>query len=225
LQHRDPDIVAAREALKVRLVVVRKAEREAGACGKRPFFSTFPMFVPSLSWQNDRFYIYIAQKDAFFAEILRGVVGDASATMPMIEAALERSPEKYASVLPAVRELRDTLERTLALRRTELSQWRRRLSELATERCGLAEAEEALAEVSAITPEVLAMVQPQREALEQWAELAAAEAVVLLKQLYADSPASIHTDTERIFAAVEDLQVRNALPSNCPLHFPFKFQE
>ena len=67
--------------------------------------------------------------------------------MPMIEAALERSPEKYASVLPAVRELRDTLERTLALRRTELSQWRRRLSELATERCGLAEAEEALAEV------------------------------------------------------------------------------
>jgi hypothetical protein len=24
---------------------------------KRPFFLPFPMFVPSLSWQNDRFYI------------------------------------------------------------------------------------------------------------------------------------------------------------------------
>lgn len=40
---------------------------------------------------------------------------------------------------------------------------------------------------------------------EQWAELAAAEAVVMLKQLYADSPVSIHTDTDRIFSAVEDL--------------------
>ena len=58
-----------------------------------------------------------------------------------ITAALERSPEKYADVLPVVRDLRDTLERLLALRRTELSQWRRKLSELATERCGLAEAE------------------------------------------------------------------------------------
>eukprot|EP01046_Picozoa_sp_COSAG06_P041098 COSAG06_NODE_5059_length_3755_cov_2.121171_4_plen_168_part_00 len=26
-------------------------------CEKRPFFSTFPMFVLRLSWQNDRFYI------------------------------------------------------------------------------------------------------------------------------------------------------------------------
>jgi hypothetical protein len=26
----------------------------------------FPMFVPSLSWQNDRFYIYMAQKWRFF---------------------------------------------------------------------------------------------------------------------------------------------------------------
>ena len=40
------------------------------------------------------------------------------------------------------------------------------------------------------------MVQPQMEALEQWTELAAAEAVVMLKQLYADS-VSIHTDTDR----------------------------
>eukprot|EP01046_Picozoa_sp_COSAG06_P080143 COSAG06_NODE_27474_length_592_cov_1.458418_2_plen_138_part_01 len=29
------------------------------------FVSTFPMFVPSLSWQNDRFYISIAQKGRF----------------------------------------------------------------------------------------------------------------------------------------------------------------
>ena len=87
--HRDPDIIAAREALSARLAVVRKAENEA--------------------------------------QILRAVVNDGKATMPMIEAALERSPEKYASVLPAVRDLRDTLSE-LALRRTELSQWRRKLS-------------------------------------------------------------------------------------------------
>jgi hypothetical protein len=29
------------------------------------FLSAFPMFVPSLSWQNDRFYIYMAQKCRF----------------------------------------------------------------------------------------------------------------------------------------------------------------
>jgi hypothetical protein len=29
------------------------------------FLSVFPMFVPSLSWQNDRFYIYMAQKCRF----------------------------------------------------------------------------------------------------------------------------------------------------------------
>jgi hypothetical protein len=27
--------------------------------------AAFPMFVPSLSWQNDRFYIQMAQKDRF----------------------------------------------------------------------------------------------------------------------------------------------------------------
>jgi hypothetical protein len=36
-------------------------------CGKRfrLFLSAFPMFVPSLSWQNDRFYIQMAQKSRF----------------------------------------------------------------------------------------------------------------------------------------------------------------
>ena len=32
-----------------------RAERLGGA--ETPFFSIFPMFVPSLSWQNDRLYI------------------------------------------------------------------------------------------------------------------------------------------------------------------------
>jgi len=36
-----------------------------GACNKTVFFGVFPMFVPSLSWQNDNFYIYMAQKDRF----------------------------------------------------------------------------------------------------------------------------------------------------------------
>ena len=31
----------------------------------RPFLSAFPMFVPSLSWPNDRFYIEMAQKCRF----------------------------------------------------------------------------------------------------------------------------------------------------------------
>ena len=90
--HRDPEIVATREKLRVRLGVVRKAEREA--------------------------------------EILRAVVNNPEATMAVIEAALQRSPEKYAAVLGSVMEARDTLERTMALRRTELSQWRRRLGQL-----------------------------------------------------------------------------------------------
>ena len=34
-----------------------------------PFLSGFPMFVPSLSWQNHYFYIYMAQKDRFFLPI------------------------------------------------------------------------------------------------------------------------------------------------------------
>jgi hypothetical protein len=34
-----------------------------------PFLSGFPMFVPSLSWQNHHFYIYMAQKDRFFLPI------------------------------------------------------------------------------------------------------------------------------------------------------------
>jgi hypothetical protein len=33
---------------------------------KKPFFSTFPLFVPSLSWQNDRFQYQLLKK-AFFA--------------------------------------------------------------------------------------------------------------------------------------------------------------
>ena len=30
-----------------------------------PFLSAFPMFVPSLSWQSEHFYIQMAQKDRF----------------------------------------------------------------------------------------------------------------------------------------------------------------
>jgi hypothetical protein len=40
------------------------------AAGKKNgalFLSAFPMFVPSLSWQNDRFYIKTAQKCRFLA--------------------------------------------------------------------------------------------------------------------------------------------------------------
>jgi hypothetical protein len=37
---------------------------------KTPFlFSAFPMFVPSLSWQNDRFYIEMAQKWRFVLQV------------------------------------------------------------------------------------------------------------------------------------------------------------
>jgi hypothetical protein len=36
------------------------------ACRKRPFFSTFPVFVPSLSWQIDRFWYSNGSKEAFF---------------------------------------------------------------------------------------------------------------------------------------------------------------
>ena len=75
-----------------------------------------------------------------------------------------------------------------------------------TERCGLVDGEGALQELSTITPEVLGMVKQQQESLEQWIEVAASEAVILLKQLYADSPPSIHTDTDAVFAAIEDLQ-------------------
>jgi hypothetical protein len=32
-----------------------------------PFFSTFPMFVPSLSWQNDGAYIYIKSNEVGFS--------------------------------------------------------------------------------------------------------------------------------------------------------------
>ena len=32
-----------------------------------PFGLTFRMFVLNLSWQNDRFYIYMAQKDRFYS--------------------------------------------------------------------------------------------------------------------------------------------------------------
>ena len=35
-------------------------------CEIRRFFSTFPMFVPSLSWQNDRLYIYTLLKKGVF---------------------------------------------------------------------------------------------------------------------------------------------------------------
>jgi hypothetical protein len=36
------------------------------SCGKAGLFlSAFPMFVPSLSWQNDHFYTKMAQKDRF----------------------------------------------------------------------------------------------------------------------------------------------------------------
>jgi hypothetical protein len=40
----------------------------ANACRKRPFSSTFPMSVPSLSWQNDRFLCSNELK-AFFAPL------------------------------------------------------------------------------------------------------------------------------------------------------------
>ena len=41
--------------------------RKTAAFGakNRIFFRVFPMFVPSLSWQNDRFYILMAQKCRF----------------------------------------------------------------------------------------------------------------------------------------------------------------
>jgi hypothetical protein len=44
-----------------------RAERTtlAGAENGTLFLSAFPMFVPSLSWQNDRFYIKMAQKCRF----------------------------------------------------------------------------------------------------------------------------------------------------------------
>jgi hypothetical protein len=35
------------------------------------FLSVFPMFVPSLSWQNDRFYIQMAQKCRFSQGLAR----------------------------------------------------------------------------------------------------------------------------------------------------------
>jgi hypothetical protein len=35
------------------------------------FFAVFPMFVPSLSWQNDRFDTLIAQKWRFSQDIRR----------------------------------------------------------------------------------------------------------------------------------------------------------
>jgi hypothetical protein len=34
-------------------------------CGKTAPFAVFPMFVPSLSWQNDRFNIQMAQNSVF----------------------------------------------------------------------------------------------------------------------------------------------------------------
>jgi hypothetical protein len=38
-------------------ILAASAVAVAAGCGKRLFLSAFPMFVPSLSWQNDRFYI------------------------------------------------------------------------------------------------------------------------------------------------------------------------
>jgi hypothetical protein len=47
-------------------VAVQPEERAEGACEHHRRFSTLPMFVPSLSWQNDRFEYNIAQMSAFF---------------------------------------------------------------------------------------------------------------------------------------------------------------
>jgi hypothetical protein len=38
---------------------------EVHACRRRRFPSTFPIFVPSLSWQNRRVYIQMTQKQTF----------------------------------------------------------------------------------------------------------------------------------------------------------------
>ena len=43
----------------------RSASALLAACRKRPFFSTFPVFVPSLSWQIDRFWHSNGSKEAF----------------------------------------------------------------------------------------------------------------------------------------------------------------
>ena len=43
----------------------RSSASSAQPPAKNGILSAFPMFVPSLSWQNDRFYIYMAQKCRF----------------------------------------------------------------------------------------------------------------------------------------------------------------
>jgi hypothetical protein len=43
------------------------------------FECAFPMFVPSLSWQNDRFYVEMAQKDGVFLPAPSGSVRRPSA--------------------------------------------------------------------------------------------------------------------------------------------------
>ena len=57
-------------------------------CGKRFFLSAaFPMFVPSLSWQNDRFYILMAHKSRFLQAHLqphRGCGGASGAAAPRL---------------------------------------------------------------------------------------------------------------------------------------------
>lgn len=126
-------------------------------------------------------------------------------TMEVIEAALERSPEKYAKLLDAVREVRDTLERTLALRRADVRQWRERLTVAVSERCHIVVAEKILAELSHAHEETLSIVRHEQAELEYYLENVAAAQVVRLRRLLADSVASIHTNVEPIYAAVEEL--------------------
>jgi hypothetical protein len=48
----------------------QKQEKERTDLRKNGLFlSAFPMFVPSLSWSNDRFYIKLAQKDRFYSPV------------------------------------------------------------------------------------------------------------------------------------------------------------
>ena len=61
------------------------------------------------------------------AATLWAVVHDSKATIESIEAALARSPVRYGAVLRSVREARDALERSVALRRTDVRLWRTRL--------------------------------------------------------------------------------------------------
>ena len=69
----DKKFAAFRKLWELSVAAVSEVDPAYGV-RKTPFFlntpclSTFPMFVPSLSWQNDRFYMQMAQKGRFFPQ-------------------------------------------------------------------------------------------------------------------------------------------------------------